>query len=184
MMVRKARGEDADDIARIYVQCWRDSYAGLIPDEVLVGMSRRRQAAEWRRSIARQFRGHRILVAEGESGNVLGFGSCGPARKTALAYRGEVYTLYVDPDRRGEGIGKALLRALFGTLTQDSMGSALVWVLAANPARFFYESLGGRFIAVREEKLWGTVLPQMAYGWDDLASAAGGRAEHPASRPE
>lgn len=183
MIVRKAHAADADAIARIYVESWRDTYAGVIPDHVLLGMSRRRQAVDWHGVIVHRRRAQRVFVAESD-GRILGFGSCGPVRHTGLPYQGEVYTLYVDGDHRGKGIGAALLRALFGALSRDGMGSALVWVLAANPARFFYEALGGRFVAVREEKLWGTVLPQMAYGWPDLASARGGRAEHRASDPE
>lgn len=170
MIVRKAEAADADAIARIYVESWRDSYAGLIPDHVLIGMSRQRQAEHWRSVIAHRSHAHRVMVAEGED-RVLGFGSCGPARHVGLAYRGEVYTLYVDPERREEGIGRSLLGALFGALSHDGMGSALVWVLAENPARYFYEALGGSFIAVREERLWGAVLRQMAYGWHDLTSA-------------
>lgn len=183
MIVRKAHSADADAIARIYVESWRDTYAGLVPDHVLLGMSQRRQAADWRAAIVHRRRAQRVVVAEGPTG-LLGFGSCGPARGTELPYRGEIYTLYVDPDHRGEGVGRALLGALFGALLRDGIGSALVWVLAENPARFFYEALGGRFIAVRDERLWGTVLSQRAYGWDDLAAAAGGRAEHRASPPE
>jgi hypothetical protein len=46
--------------------------------------------------------------------------------------------------------------------------SAVIWVLAGNPARFFYERMGGRRVAEREEALWNVVLPEAAYGWDDL----------------
>jgi ribosomal protein S18 acetylase RimI-like enzyme len=170
MIVRKAEAADADAIARIYVQSWRDSYAGLVPDHVLVGMSRRRQAADWRGIIAHGRRAQRVMVADDAAG-VRGFGSAGPARNSGLPHQGELYTLYVDGDRRGEGIGRALLEALFADMADHGMASALVWVLAENPARFFYEALGGRFIARREERLWGTVLRQMAYGWLDLTVA-------------
>ena len=169
MIVRKAETADADAIARIYVESWRDSYAGLVPDHVLTGLSRRRQAADWRGVIAHGRRAQRVMVAEGAAG-VIGFGSTGPARHTGLPYQGEVFTLYVDPDHRGEGIGRALLEALFGALAADRMESALVWVLAENPARYFYEALGGQFVALRDERLWGTVLRQRAYGWFDLTS--------------
>ena len=41
-------------------------------------------------------------------------------------------------------------------------------MLSQNPARFFYEAMGGRRIAGKQERLWNTTLPQTAYGWDDL----------------
>ena len=60
-------------------------------------------------------------------------------------------------------------------------GAALVWVLAANPARFFYETLGGRRVAEQQERLWGTQLPEYAYHWPDLSAAlaAGFRVKRP-----
>ena len=51
------------------------------------------------------------------------------------------------------------------------LGSALIWVLAENPARFFYQAMGGTLIAKREEKLWGVSLHEMAYGLSDLKTA-------------
>lgn len=180
MIIRSAQADDAEEIGRIYVECWRDTYAGLIPDDVLVRMSERRQTVEWRRTIARPKLAERVLVAE-SAREILGFGSCGPARDSDLPFGGEIYTLYVDLDHRNEGVGGTLLQALFTTLVHDRWESALVWVLSQNPARFFYEAHGGRFIAHRKERLWGTRLRQLAYGWQDLARAAEGRAEHPAS---
>jgi GNAT superfamily N-acetyltransferase len=183
MIVRKANVEDADAIAGIYVDSWRDSYPGLVPDHVLIGMSRQRQAASWRGAITHRRHAERVLVAEDTAG-IVGFGSCGPVRDRGQPFRGEVFALYVDPDRRDEGIGRSLLETLFGALRRDHMDSALVWVLAENPARFFYEAMGGRFIATREEPLWGTVLPQVAYGWHDLTLAPGGHTQHRESRWE
>jgi ribosomal protein S18 acetylase RimI-like enzyme len=98
----------------------------------------------------------------------VGFGSCGPARDASLNHAGEIYTLYVLPDFHDLGIGRRLLRGLFDRLATRGMDSALVWVLADNPSRFFYESMGGRRVAERDERVWGTVLTEAAYGWTDF----------------
>ncbi len=108
------------------------------------------------------------MVAERAGAEIIGFGSCGPARGTGLPFAGEVYTLYVLHDHQGEGIGKRLLGALFQRLLDQGMGSALIWVLARNPARFFYEATGGKRVAEREQKLWGATLAEAAYGWSNL----------------
>ena len=42
-VVRPARLEDARAIARIEVETWRSTYAGMLPDRVLLNMSERRQ---------------------------------------------------------------------------------------------------------------------------------------------
>ena len=46
---------------------------------------------------------------------------------------------------------------------------AMLWVLAENPSRFFYEVMGGRRTYERVEKLWGKEVPQIGYRWSDLA---------------
>lgn len=168
--VRPAHPADAEAIARIYVDAWRDAYAGILPDRVLVALSPRRQAAFWRGLISRRG-GERVLVSEDAGGRVVAFGSCGRAGAAGLPFEGEVYTLYVAPGHQGVGIGRPLLRRLFRLLRRQGMKSALVWVLADNPARFFYEAVGGRLVATREERLWGTTVRQLAYGWDDPGAA-------------
>jgi hypothetical protein len=51
------------------------------------------------------------------------------------------------------------------------MNSAVIWVLAANPSRFFYETMGGKRVGEREEDMWGVKLREIAYGWLDLEAA-------------
>ena len=91
-----------------------------------------------------------------------------PPAAVLLPQAGEIFTLYVAPEHQERGIGRALLFRLFEGLTDRGLNSAVVWVLAQNPARFFYEAMGGRRIAAKQERLWNTTLPQVAYGWDDL----------------
>ncbi len=165
--LRTARPQDAEAIARVYVETWRDTYAGLVPDRVLIGMSERRQTVLWSYAL----RDQQVMVASSGESGVIGFGSCGAARGVDLPYQGEIFTLYVLPDFQGRGIGKRLLGALFGMLLRRGMDSALIWVLADNPARFFYHAMGGRWTATREEDLWGAALPEQAYGWSDLRKA-------------
>ena len=168
MRIRPAGLSDASAIADIQVETWRDTYAGLIPDRTLLGLSRTRHVENWRR-VLRDSRADTITrLAEGPDSRVVGFASAGRARPTHLPYDGEVYTLYVLPDHQGAGHGQRLLGALFSALRANGCRSALVWVLAGNPARFFYEAMGGTLIATREEPFHGAVLSECAYGWPDL----------------
>ena len=166
--IRKASGGDANVIARIYIDTWRDTYAGIIPDQILLEMSHRRHRAAWSVEFGTRRNGHTVMVAEDSHAGVVGFGSGGRVRYGNLPYDGEVYTLYVLTDYRGQGLGKRLLGGLFGALLESGSRSALIWVLADNPARFFYQAMGGTWVAVRTERLWGTSLRAMAYGWRDL----------------
>ncbi len=170
--IRPASLSDASAIADIQVETWRDTYAGLIPDRTLLGLSRMCHIESWRR-ILRDTRAESITrVAEGPDSRVVGFANAGRARPTNLPYDGEVYTLYVLPEHQGAGHGRGLLGALLSALSAAGCRSALVWVLAENPARFFYEAMGGTLIATREEPFHGVVLSECAYGWPDLGRHA------------
>ena len=167
LTVRTAIPSDASGIADIHVETWRDAYAGLLPDRVLLGLSEQRHAAQWRQHMVRD----RVKVAVDNRHGTVGFGSAGQARSGGLPYEGEIYTLYVRPDFQGRGIGGKLLIALFEALLRDGVESAMLWVLADNPARFFYEAMGGKWAAVRDENLWGVTLPERGYAWADLSQA-------------
>jgi len=168
--IRDARADDAPAIARVHVATWRTTYPGLIPDSILVGMSEQRHEAMWQRSIDHPS-GDAVIVAEHETDGVVGFASCGPLRGLALPFAGEVYTLYVAQDHQGRGLGRRLLARSFGVLLERGYPSAIVWVLATNPSRFFYRALGGEHAADRTEALWGVLMDETAFGWRDLRNA-------------
>jgi hypothetical protein len=44
-----------------------------------------------------------------------------------------------------------------------------VWVLALNPFRKFYETLGGQIIAEQQIERGGKAFTEIAYGWTDLS---------------
>ncbi len=102
--------------------------------------------------------------------------SFGPAQDKELGYGGEIFTLYVAPDFLGLGIGRALLRSAFGVLHSSHFTSCVIWAHARNPARFFYEAMGGRLVAERSRRMMGAPVPEAAFGWHSLAPAERGAA--------
>jgi ribosomal protein S18 acetylase RimI-like enzyme len=168
--IRQARLADARAIGRIEVETWRSTYAGMLPDRVLLGMSEHRQTASWA-----GFLRHRpgdVYVAEqgAAAARIQGFGNCGPQREPAFGFAGEVYTLYVAPESQGQGLGRQLLLALFARLVHCGHRSALIWVVRANPARFFYERLGGKLVLNRSIPLGGEPVEAVGFGWRDLSA--------------
>ena len=120
--LRIATLEDAEAIARIHVETWRSTYAGLLPDDLLVGMSLEKQTKMWQRMLRG---GETVIVAEDPRYGVIGFGSYGPNRSTRSGFTGEVFTLYLLPDFQGLGIGQGLLQALFGALAREGHETGL-----------------------------------------------------------
>ena len=177
--LRPARPGDAAAIARVHVETWRAAYAGIVPDAYLVSMTESRQALQWNHTIRRAVAPEVVLAAESPElpgGRIVGFGSCGRARGQVGSGpgsgpgSGEIFTLYVAPDWQGRGIGRLLLEALFARLHGGGLNQAVVWVLSGNPARFFYEALGGRRIAERKERFAGVDLAAAGYAWPDLGA--------------
>jgi ribosomal protein S18 acetylase RimI-like enzyme len=174
LTIRRASLSDARAIAHVHVETWRSAYAGILPDHVMVNMTVDGKASSWRAVIAQQGPRDTVLIArvsDGGSGDaVVGFASCGPLGGSRATSEGEVHTLYVLPDWHEQGVGRALLCACFRVLRAAGMTSAMVWVLAENPSRFFYQAMGSKAAAQREEALWGARLRQTAYHWPDLAA--------------
>ncbi|HEY5598224.1 MAG TPA: GNAT family N-acetyltransferase [Kiloniellales bacterium] len=167
--VRAARLSDVPAIARVHVETWRATYPGIVPEDYLVNMTEARQAELWQASIRRARGADTVLVADAMDGSgVVGFGNCGRSRRGGAM--GEVFTLYVASDWQGKAIGHGLLTGLFASLHEHGLNQAMVWVLSANPARFFYEAMGGKRLAERREPFSGMVLDESAYGWSDLGA--------------
>ncbi len=176
--IRRASRHDAAAIGRVHVETWQAAYAGLLPDAMLVAMSDVRQSAWWSQLLRDPAEARGVFVADDKDMGVVGFGSCGPVRDPpeglpeGLDGRelkvGEVYTLYVEPDFQNLGLGRKLLGALFRQLQADRCDTAVLWMLAENPTRFFYEGLGGERVGERVDTMGGTDVDEIAYAWRDL----------------
>lgn len=167
LSVRLARPEDAADLARIYIDSWQDTYAGMISHALLGAMSHKHHTARWLAAIKGPTT---VLVAEDARAGPVGLTSLGSARDRSLGFEAEVYTLYVDPAFLGLGTGRALLDGAFDSLKDRKLRSCLIWAHARNNACFFYEAMGGRRVAMRTTRLMGELTPEIGFGWRQLVT--------------
>ena len=93
----------------------------------------------------------------------------GPERTSDPEYDGELYAIYLLPEYTRMGIGRQLLLSMAECLHLQGMHAMLIWVLAQNPARYFYEALGGVYLREQPIAIGPQTLPEVAYGWPDLA---------------
>ena len=168
--VRTARADDAGEIARIYIEAWHDTYPAILSKQLLCSMTPRGQTARWRAAIRAGAR-EQVLVAEVSRVGVIGMASLGPCRDRGMGFDGEVYTLYVDPPHFGHGVGRALLKGAFAALQARGYHSCVIWAHASNPARYFYEAMGGRLMAERTTRMMGEPVAEAAFCWRKLAVA-------------
>ena len=163
--IRAATPDDAEGIARIHIATWLTTYRGLMPDVVLDKLSVERQTERWAASLSNQRTS--TVVAE-EDGQIVGFVSFGPEPGNDFRYQGELYAIYILDAYQGKGMGRMLVRAAAEGLLARNFPNMLLWVLSTNPARAFYEKLGGKFLRERTVEFNGVPLKEAAYGWDDL----------------
>lgn len=163
LVVRRAvSAADITAIARVHVQSWRESYRGIITPAYLAQLNQEAQERHWRRAFAT---GGWAFLAEWEQ-ELVGFASGGLSR-SRRDITGEIYLLYVLRAYHGRGIGRALFDACHYELACCGHRGVLVWVLADNPARGFYERLGGEPAGEALVSLGGQRLREVAYAWPD-----------------
>jgi ribosomal protein S18 acetylase RimI-like enzyme len=166
--VHRAIDLDAAAIAHIHVDTWRTAYRGIMTEEFLSSLSYTRRQHMWEDILKDSQNTTRVFIAE-ENGHPLGFAACGPAREEK-EFNGELYAIYVTQISQRRGIGRMLARSVVRDLVTRGFDSMLVWVLADNPSRGFYEALGGELVRTREVEVGGQKLEELGYGWKRLDS--------------
>lgn len=169
-LIRQATPLDAPGIARVHVDSWRTTYAGLIPQHILDGLTYEARESYWHRALSNPANTSFVYIAEDAPGEIVGFACGGPSRAEELPYKGELYAIYILGEQQGKGIGRGLFNAVVGRLAEMGIRSMLLWVVAGNPACGFYEAMGGRKVAERQEGMDGEMIMELGYGWDDTGT--------------
>ena len=169
--IRPAISNDARPIAHVQVETWRSAYRGIVADEFLDAFSEDDRTVRWSEIVQRP--GQAMFVAEVDEHGVVGFANGGPERDGREDYRGELCGLYVLPDWHGQGIGRRLVATFARWLLNSGFDTMLVWTLADNPYRRFYEHLGGKLVGKQEIEIGEQKLDEVAYGWNEAAVLAG-----------
>src|SRR5579872_4795554 len=168
MTIRPATPDDCPAIAHVQIEGWRTTYRGIVNDDYLDSFSHKVRTAQWRKNLEQD---QITLVAENEDHVVVGFAGGGPERTGRTDHRGELYAIYLLEQWRRQGVGRQLVARVFESLVKAGMYRILVWSLADNPCRPFYETLGGKLVGEREIEIGEQKLLEVAYGWDDVRVA-------------
>jgi GNAT superfamily N-acetyltransferase len=148
--IRRAVEADAAALAGLHVRAWQWAYRDLLPDAYLDALPQQRaqRADMWRRLLQGGRPDRPVWVAE-RGGAIAGFCNTAPVqddrRDTAAPDTAELFTLYLEPDVVGTGVGAALMRHALADLRAHGYRTAILWVLDTNTrARRFYERGGWR----------------------------------------
>ena len=141
--IRPAIHADVDDIADFHIRIWQQTYAGMAPPEAFRILDRPHRQNQWRNTLSRTEPGNAVWIAE-DQGRMVGLAACCPASAPIFQSYGEISYLYIDPDCRGQGLGRRMLTTAM-TFLQDHgfPGAALAVVRQNASARAFYRRMGG-----------------------------------------
>ena len=144
-VIREASERDTFAMAKVNVDTRRTCYVSFYPMHLLNSMSYEKTEKAWRSVLWENPDppGSFAYVAETTNGQVIGIAIAGPEKSADTAYLGELYVLYVLPEHHHHGIGRRLVFAVARRLLSTGISNMLIWVLANNPSRAFYEALGG-----------------------------------------
>jgi GNAT superfamily N-acetyltransferase len=141
--IREAVPKDARAIAEIHVRSWQAAYRGQLTDDYLDGLTVEDRLEQHRRSLEEPRAGWTTWVVDEGSGPV-GFAVTGPSEDAdAGEHTGELYAIYLEPERLGTGTGRRLFEHAIEDLRSRGFDTVTLWVLETNErARRFYETAG------------------------------------------
>jgi ribosomal protein S18 acetylase RimI-like enzyme len=168
-MIRPATPADAQALAQVHDTTWRETYTGLMSEQMLDALTADARTEAWRRILTGEsgYLGTTYVAGRGDA--LVAFGSCGEQRDQALAaqgYEGEFAAVYVLKTDQRRGLGTRLMTAMMDDLVGRGLTGFTLWVPRENiPARSLYEQLGGRLIGQRTDAREHGTLVEVAYGW-------------------
>lgn len=166
LKIKKATEFDIKAIANVYVNGWRTTYQGLVPEDYLDGLSYEDAEQKWLHFLDNDDEPF-IYIVMNDKGTVIGFA----AGKSIddKNFEGELYALYLLNECRGLGLGTQLVSAIAKHFKEEGITSMLVWVMKQNKSAVgFYERMGGKEYLQRKSKFGGKIVDDVAYGWKNI----------------
>ena len=168
-VLRTATADDADAIAALHAESWRDAYRGLVPDDFLGAAldGERRQA--WRERFAEPDEERRLILLAVANDLLVGF-TCVLADEAEPPHGLLLHNLHVKPGWRGRGIGARLLHESRAWVQRTAPGEPMhLWVIEGNTdARAFYRAVGGVEGERQINVMAGIDVPAVRYVWPPL----------------
>jgi len=172
--IRRATLDDAAEIAEVHVASWRTTYAGIVDQSYIDGLSVPERATAWTRRLSVDDQAAPdVLVAVAADQRIVGFVSGGLIREPFPEFDAEVHAIYLLESIQQAGVGRRLMRKWAGLAIRRGLHAAVVRVLAENPACAFYEKVGGELLREDQLLIGGKLYPERWYGWANLLDLVG-----------
>ena len=163
--IRISVGEDALEVEKLRISCWKKHYAGIIDQAFLDGMDPEKSYEARQAAILSQKDINLVAIFDGK---VIGLSDAGVSRlHQGSLIEGDVHSLYVDEDFRRMGVGKLLFQKQCDLLRQRGFETISIWSLKENTsARNFYIKINGALLDKEESfDVDGKEYPHVVYQW-------------------
>jgi GNAT superfamily N-acetyltransferase len=168
VLIRQATEGDASAIARVRIDCWRETYRGIVPDPYLDTMDVEKSIELWTRVLAAGVDGTSVFVAE-DDGAVVGFSAGNMLKEPRHELNAELTAVYLRRPYQHAGIGSRLVEHVAMAQRGRGANGLIVWVIVGNKtARAFYEGLGATLLVEQPFEWDGVPLVEAGYGFHDL----------------
>lgn len=158
--IRMAKKEDAAKIMEVNIKTWETAYASIVDPKFIEKRWQTYDASVERIASQIQNLEMTIFVAEID-GVIVGFASGGESR--GARFEKELYAIYVIKEAQGLGIGHALFDRIKTLFIAQGAKQMIIWALAENPYRKFYERLGGKAELSKTRTFDEQVLDEVGY---------------------
>ncbi len=160
MDIRIASLNDALSIAEVHVQGWKETYTGIIKQEILDELKVLDKELLWK-EIAKS-PDHKLFVYT-ENGAVKGFldGYLNPENNIA-----EIRAFYLLGEIQRKGVGRALFQKFYQCALNQGYAFIRLEVFNKNPSRFFYEKMGAKLTGEAKLPEFGLGITELFYEWE------------------
>ena len=139
--VRFATKSEAADVAQLHLIASRAAYAGQVPEAHWDATPMAKRVSYWKEAI--EYGEPQVMVAT-EGNKVVGFvgfdRSRDPKSKNTT---GEIWAIYAEPERLGQGIGLALWDAAREGLIEEGCTNVTLWIPLGNERALRFHDLAG-----------------------------------------
>jgi ribosomal protein S18 acetylase RimI-like enzyme len=165
--IRPVTREDLPRVARVHVESWQRSFAGIAPDNFLGEMSVEKRLKAYSERGCNEYYG--MLVAEHPKYGIVGFGDFG-SPKLPGDFDAQIYSFYFLPEYQRKGFGERLFRRCVERISGAGKRTLCLDSLEVSPYRAFYDKMGGTIVGRDGHKLGDEYFETVIYGWDDISS--------------
>lgn len=166
LIIRPAKINDIEKIAELYLTNWRTTYAGILSQSFLDGLTAEKMKAKWGKYIT--VPDQNVLAAYDDEVFV-GFAASRPDDEIS----GCIYleSLHVSKQARGKGVGSKLTAEIAGMASENGYDRMSICIVKGNDnARNLYIKLGAKHYKDFTDDFGGTLSNSEKLIWDNLSS--------------